>query len=166
MESKLYTWWKKIKRHPSTAPIIIVVLIALIAFTLAAYKFGWDWTGFNGYNKVSTIHTISGSSTSSVTRAEEYQPGKALWDWLQLLGVLAIPVMVGFGAAWFSYRQNLTTSRIAEDQQREDALQAYFDKTSELLLKEHLRALTEIKVPVIVVEWYNSNRHEKGPSRC
>ena len=30
----------------------------------------------------------------------------------------------------------------------------------------HLRTLTEIKVPVIVDEWYNSNRHEKVPSRC
>ena len=27
-----------------------------------------------------------------------------------------------------------------------------------------LRTLTEIKGPVIVVEWYNSNRHEKVPS--
>ena len=34
------------------------------------------------------------------------------------------------------------------------------------LEKVELRTLTEIKVPVIVVEWYNSNRHEKAPSQC
>src|SRR6266699_3018835 len=139
MGSELYSWWQKTKQHPYIAAILIVVLFAFIAFIFAAYKFGWSWPGFNGYNKVSTTHTISGPSSGTVTITEEYQPGKALWDWLQLLGVLAIPVMVGLGAAWFSYRQNLTTSRIAEDQQREAALQAYLDKMSELLLANHLR---------------------------
>jgi uncharacterized protein YjbI with pentapeptide repeats len=135
---KLHSWWQKPKQQPFIAMIIIVVLFALIASIFAAYKFGWGWTGFDGYNKVSTRHTISGPLSGTVTRTEEYQPGKALWDWLQLLGVLAIPVVVGFGAVWFSYRQNRTTSRIAEDRQREDTLQAYFDKISELLFKEHL----------------------------
>src|SRR5579884_319264 len=90
----------KTKRHR----FIFVLLLASFAssgFVLAAYEQGWNWTGF-------------------VT--------KTLWDWLQLLGVLGIPVVVGIGAAWLSYRQNLTTSQIAEDQQREDALQAYIDK--------------------------------------
>jgi hypothetical protein len=31
------------------------------------------------------------------------------------------------------------------------------------LFRVDLRALTEIKVPVIVGEWYNSNRHETAP---
>ena len=31
--------------------------------------------------------------------------GKTLFDWLSLLGVLAIPVVVGFGAVWFTGEQ-------------------------------------------------------------
>jgi uncharacterized protein YjbI with pentapeptide repeats len=96
--------------------IIVLALFASSGFVLEAYEQGWNWTGF-------------------LT--------KTLWDWLQLLGVLGIPVMVGVGVAWFSYRQNLNASQIAEDQQREDALQAYLDNISELLLKEHLGDLAQ-----------------------
>jgi len=61
-----------------------------------------------------------------------------LWDWLELLGVLAIPVVVGFGAAWFTAQQGKVSDREYKDNQRETALQAYIDKISELLLREHL----------------------------
>jgi hypothetical protein len=40
---------------------------------------------------------MSGTNAGTVTKTEEYQPGKGLWDWLQLLSMLAIPVVVGFG---------------------------------------------------------------------
>ena len=59
-------------------------------------------TGFNGYNKVTITRIISGTNSGTVTRTEEYQPGKTLWDWLGLLAVLAIPVVAGIGAAWFN----------------------------------------------------------------
>jgi uncharacterized protein YjbI with pentapeptide repeats len=75
--------------------------------------------------------------------------GKTLFDWLSLLGVLAIPIVAGFGVAWFTREQQLRDQQLAEqrakaerdiaqDNQRETALQAYLDKMSELLLKEHL----------------------------
>src|SRR5205814_9715114 len=68
---------------------------------------------------------------------------------LQLLGVLAIPVVVGFGAAWFTTKQiqaseasnkqqHETELQIATDNQREAALQAYIDKMSELILDKNL----------------------------
>jgi hypothetical protein len=112
------SWWKQIKR-PSVIGIIAVsvLLVALIVVEVRFYG-----TGF---------------------------AGKTLWDWLGLLGVLAIPVVVGFGVAWFTAqqakvsdaaneRQHETELQIATDNQREAALQAYIDKISELLLKEHL----------------------------
>ncbi len=67
--------------------------------------------------------------------------GKTLWDWLNLLGVLAIPVVVGFGAVWFTTRQGKVADAENKDNQREAALQAYIDKISELLLHEHLSEL-------------------------
>jgi hypothetical protein len=60
---------------------------------------------------------------------------KTLWDWLGLLAVLAIPVVVGFGAAWFTAQQGKVSAEQNTDNQHETALQAYIDKMSELLLE-------------------------------
>ena len=110
------------------------MLFAFIAFTFAIFTFGWDWTGFNGGESKVTTTMI----TPGTTVATEQQPAKTLWDWLGLLGVLAIPVVVGFGAAWFTAQQGKVSDRENTDNQRETALQAYIDKISELLLHEHL----------------------------
>src|SRR5690349_8145241 len=79
-------------------------------------KTRWGWTGFSG---------------------------KTLWDWLQLLAVLAVPLAVAFGTAYFAYQQaqlsgiqhqreveaaNLQHQRdvqAADDQQQEATLQSY-----------------------------------------
>src|SRR5439155_20604009 len=93
-------------------------------------------------------HTIAGTSSGTVVRTEEYQPGKTLWDWLQLL---VIPVVLATGALLFNFAITRTEQRIAAqryehdqqialDKQREDLLQAYLDRMSELLLKEKLRS--------------------------
>jgi hypothetical protein len=63
-----------------------------------------------------------------------------LWDWLGLLATLAIPAVVGLGAAWFTTQQAKVSDRENTDNQRETALQVYLDKMSELLLEKHLRA--------------------------
>jgi hypothetical protein len=77
--------------------------------------------------------------------------GKTLWNWLQLISALAIPVVVGFGAVWFTTRQGKVADAENKDNQRENALQTYIDKMSELLLKEDLRESdTEKEVRKIV----------------
>jgi hypothetical protein len=134
----LRSWWQKIKQHPFITMGIVVTIFTLIVFTLAVSKFGWDWTGFTGGESKITIT----STSKGITTAKELQPAKAFWDWLGLLGVLAIPVVVGLGAAWFTAQQGKVSDRENKDNQREAALQAYIDKISELLLKEHLGELT------------------------
>jgi hypothetical protein len=97
--------WQQLKQHP-VATVLIALFVALSVLVIfGGYKFNWEWTGFT-------------------------HPSKTLWNWLQLLGVFAIPVVVGLGAVWFTARQNY------------DREQAYIDKMSELLLKEHLGELT------------------------
>ncbi len=132
----LLVLWQKLKQHPvATGAVALVVVIALI---IAGYWF--DWTGFDGYYQVTTAHTISGPSAGTVVRTEVYQPGKALWDWMQLLIIPAVLVVGGF-------LLNSTTSRtereIASDKQREDVLKEYYEKMSELLLHENLRGSAE-----------------------
>jgi hypothetical protein len=106
-------WWRQIKQHSVRAVLIALLAVFIVLVILGGYQFNWDWTGFN-------------------------RPSKTLWDWLQLLGVLAVPVVVGFGAVWFTTRQGKAADSENKDNQRETALQAYIDKMSELLLKEHL----------------------------
>lgn len=74
---------------------------------------------------------------------EENQPGKTLWDWLQLLMAPAVLALCG---VWFTRIQHLRERKheelqraIAADTQREAALQRYLDTMSDLLLHEKLR---------------------------
>jgi MFS family permease len=86
-----------------------------IGLILAAYWFGWPNTGFQG---------------------------KTVWDWLQLL---IIPLVLALAALFFNQANSRTERQIAMqryeqdqqialDKQREDLLQTYLDRMSELLL--------------------------------
>jgi uncharacterized protein YjbI with pentapeptide repeats len=62
--------------------------------------------------------------------------GKTLWDWMQLL---IIPLFLAGGAYYLNKVEKDVEHDIAKDRQREEALQSYFDKMGNLLLKEKLR---------------------------
>src|SRR5260370_3039502 len=64
--------------------------------------------------------------------------GKTVWDWLQLLGVLAIPVVLAFASLVFSAQQSQTNNAIAINQQNEAVLETYLDRLSDLLIKNKL----------------------------
>jgi uncharacterized protein YjbI with pentapeptide repeats len=98
-----------------------------------------EWTGFG---------PISGAPNS--THISLAQPAKTLWDWLQLLAALLVPVVVGFAGLTFTRKQSQTERkiaddrlqeerRLADDRQREAALETYFDRVSQLLLDEGTR---------------------------
>jgi uncharacterized protein YjbI with pentapeptide repeats len=131
MGSRLRSWWQQIKTHPvvTVSIVLLVVVIVLIILIVLGYIYNWDWTGLNATD----------FKSQKTTNIILFQPGKTLWDWLGLLTVLAIPVVVGFGAAWFTAQQGKVSVRENTDNQRETALQAYIDKISELLLEKHLR---------------------------
>ncbi len=66
---------------------------------------------------------------------------KTLWDWLQLLAALAIPLALGlatygFNAQQATLAQNQHAADVqgAQDQQRDAALQSYLDRMSDLLV--------------------------------
>jgi uncharacterized protein YjbI with pentapeptide repeats len=72
---------------------------------------------------------------------------RPFWDWL---GLLIIPVLLGLGGIWFNSQtrkseqalaqeERKNSLKIAEDRVREDALQRYLDRMSELVLDKNLR---------------------------
>jgi uncharacterized protein YjbI with pentapeptide repeats len=83
----------------------------------------WEWTGFGE---------------------------KKLWDWLQLLSALAIPIVLTVAGFWFTSQQarhqQIIEERRAEAEQalgeqraQDTALQAYLDQMGALTLEENLR---------------------------
>ena len=140
MREKLPFEWNN-NPDTSNSTIVVVVIIVVIAFAIYGITLLYG-TGFNGYEQISIAHT-----TGAITKTEVFQPGKTLWDWLQLL---IIPIVIAAAGYFF----NLTVSRneqrstllrdqtereISSDNQREAALQQYIDKMSELLLDKKLR---------------------------
>jgi uncharacterized protein YjbI with pentapeptide repeats len=83
----------------------------------------WEWTGFGE---------------------------KKLWDWLQLLSALAIPIVLTVAGFWFTSQQarhqqdieerRAKAEQLLEEQRAQDtALQAYLDQMGALILEENLR---------------------------
>jgi Pentapeptide repeats (8 copies) len=109
---------------------------------------------------------------------------KTLWDWLQVLGVLAIPLVLALGTLWFSAQQRQmsdallknqrdttlamsqqqrdTARAIAEDQQREATLNTYLDRMSDLLLTQHVH---DPKVRELARAWTVTALRNMDPSR-
>src|SRR4051812_42863318 len=96
--------------------IAATLLLGAVIMIVLGYWLKWDWTGFKG---------------------------KTLWDWLNLLGVLAIPLAVGFGTIWFTSQQGKMSNAENIDNQRETALLAYIDAISELMLNNHLHKIVK-----------------------
>jgi uncharacterized protein YjbI with pentapeptide repeats len=70
---------------------------------------------------------------------------KTLWDWLQLLSALAIPVLLTVAGFWFAAQQEVREAKraelereLAEQRAQDEALQAYLDQMSTLLLEKDL----------------------------
>ncbi len=137
------SWWKQIKTHRVTTILISLSFAVFVLVLIGGYKFNWAWTGFNGTDKTD----------------------KTLYDWMQLL---FIPVVLAIAGFWFNYRErkaaelraenereaaelrakedreieekrNKHAQKLALDSQREDRLQTYLDRMSELLLTWNLR---------------------------
>src|SRR6266487_1438676 len=105
------SWWQKAKKPLEIVAVFVgcLVIIALLVLIILVYIFKVSVPGLSGKN---------------------------LWDWLQLL---IIPVVLVVGGFLLNNATSRTEREIALDKQREDALQAYIDSMSELLLHEKLR---------------------------
>ena len=119
----------------TTATRIVAGLVVLLLIGLVVWRFG---TGFGGYETRTT--TIEGGT---VTDTYETHRGKTLWDWMELL---IVPVLLAGGAWWFSGQQREAQREFETDRMRESALQIYFDRMTDLLLKEGLRNSKEHSV--------------------
>lgn len=125
-------WSKKERRR---VLIIAGIVLVVLVFALAIIRFGWGWTGLQGgYSTVTTHPSIHGVPTDI-----QQPPARTLWDVLQLLAVLAIPIVIVVFTTRSSAQQSKVEHETTLDNQRETLLQDYFNQMTELLLKENLR---------------------------
>lgn len=134
----------------SAGALMIGAAIAIVGAAL----YSWSPSGFGA----STARTTT-VTTGNVVDTYETQPGKTLWDWM---GLLLVPAILAGGAWWFN-RQERKAERqtqeqrraddqafqkqrdesereLAQDNQRETALEAYLDTITELLLEKGLQS--------------------------
>lgn len=144
MRARLRSWWQKIWQHRVAIAVTIFIVIVIVVIIVYTW---FNGTGFNGYVQVSTVRTMSGPMAGTVTRTEMYQPGKTLWDLLQLL---IVPLVIAAFGSLFTFtfsrnerkaadKHNKIEREIAQDNHHEATLQEYINKMSELLLHEKLR---------------------------
>jgi uncharacterized protein YjbI with pentapeptide repeats len=112
---RLRSWWKNTSKTLDAVSIIsLVILLALVMMIILGYIYNWTWAGLHG---------------------------KTLYDWLQLL---IIPAVLAVGGYFFNFATSRTEREIASDRQREDALQAYINNMSTLLVENDLREQVQL----------------------
>jgi len=60
-----------------------------------------------------------------------YAYGIILWDWLKLL---IVPAVIAIGGLWFNHQQQERGLEVENQRAQDEALQAYLDQMSQLLL--------------------------------
>ena len=100
------------RQHPLWMGVVVLVCATIVVLAIGGYFLGWTWTGFKG---------------------------NTFWDWLSLL---ITPVTIAIVSTLFSYQQSQWTMAANERKRQEEALQAYFDHMSHLLLERDLLRTT------------------------
>lgn len=137
MAARLRIWLEKISNQFEVIffGILLLAFVTVIIIIVCAYLFDWQWTGF-----VPTyVKSVSQSSTGTPVITYTPVPGKSLWDWMTLILADIVTILAAYLTSAYSNRQKEAELQIASDKQRDDALQAYIDKMSELLLEKQLR---------------------------
>jgi hypothetical protein len=97
------------------AALTVGIVVALVAlYVLIRIGYALPWTGF-GQAEV----------------AQDVRPAKTLWDWMTLL---IVPAVLALGGPLFTRYQNRATQAAAERRAQGEALQAYLDQMSAMLI--------------------------------
>lgn len=102
--------WVKTGKKHLNLFLILLLCGGIGIFAMIGYKYNVAWTGFLN---------------------------KSLWDWMQLL---IIPLVLALGGYLYNRSHDKAERATTLDNQREAALQAYYDRISELLLNKAMES--------------------------
>lgn len=98
----------------------IIALLLLVRYALEPNA-APTWTGFGEYE----------NQTHGV-----FVRAKTMWDWMELMFV---PATLAAGVFLLNHWQTKDSEKLSKDNQRQEILEAYFDKMSELILAHGLK---------------------------
>ncbi len=91
MIARFRSWWKNTSKTLHTVIIVMfVALLVLFVVGVLGYIFNWDWVGLGPF--VSPTHP----------KDSDFQRGKTLWDWLQLLIIPLVQAQGQIHQLWLS----------------------------------------------------------------
>ena len=122
--------------------LILLAVGVIFVGLLVLYKSGRmdnlpTWTGFSfkSDEKVLVADEFHQGEELRHTVSHEPQPGKTLWDWLQLL---IIPVVLAVVVFSFNAGQESMNQKLEQQREQEQLVDAYLDRMSNLLLAGNL----------------------------
>lgn len=146
-----------IKTLPAKQKVFIGIFIVAGIITIL-YPFKWSGFGEDSNKTVTikeVINPLDGKIIKLTETTEIFQSSKTFWDWLGLASTLAIPIVL----FQFERREQRRADKraqeekesaskqaevekaIADNSLREEALQSYIDRISQLLLDKNLKNL-------------------------
>lgn len=137
---------------------LFISIFISVGAIIILYQFNWSGFGKDS-NKSVTIKEVINPKDGKIVKLTEtteiFQSGKTFWDWLGLASTLAIPIVL----FQFELREQRRASQSAQEEKeraekqaevekaiadnslREEALQSYIDRISQLLLEQNLKNL-------------------------
>jgi uncharacterized protein YjbI with pentapeptide repeats len=122
---------------------VITTGIFLIPPGLENRSWTWRWADWTGIGedtiKKKSIERKGGEkgSIEKVVFTDEIQSGKTLWDFLELVSALAVPFLL----LYLGNQLQQKDKEIADINLREEALQRYLDRVSDLLVNNKANSL-------------------------
>jgi hypothetical protein len=122
-------------RHAPWLAAVVAVLLMLILGTLGS-------PGGLGINSQTSTKVERDRNWRVIKYSIERNDGKTVWDWFGLIGV---PMTLAVLGIWYQSQEQIRASRDAEEQRRlateenkEETLQRYLDRVSQLLIEKNL----------------------------
>ncbi len=125
-------------RKKAKQPLIVVGISAafvgvIVLIYIGSFRFYWPLWVLISLLLIGTVLLILFIRVGHTAQWTGLK-NKTLWDWLQLLGVLAIPIVVAGATLLFSIQQ----ANLDQQQREATLLQSYIDNIQDLLLNHNL----------------------------
>jgi uncharacterized protein YjbI with pentapeptide repeats len=151
---------KKLSSPKNTWILVSIASLIFFISTAAKVKNGqlkWaDWTGFGKDVEMSRTVERNPNQNNEITKrtvTRRFQSGKTLWDWIGVAGSIAVPILL----VYLANRLQASQQRQAEEAAKEEVLQTYFDRLSELLIDKNLIAIaSKNQSPIIQAKELNT----------
>src|SRR5215211_1722524 len=115
-------------------PVVGGVLVGVLSFFLLGYTIFRRFTGF-GPHVVKTTETFGYKDGEDnwvkTSESRETQTSRTFWDWLTILTISAV---IAAGGIWFSQEQRDRELEVADQNTKDEALQAYLDQMTQMML--------------------------------